>query len=84
MLPAAIIERLDALIDDLILDGGVASASLASILLTAKDAVKRDDHLKLSRHVWAMNNDLLVQSPHGEAITSHESAAPRRKRLPKS
>ena len=60
MFPAALSERLDALIDDLILDGGIEAASLASILLTAKDSIKRDDHLTLSRKVWTANNELLA------------------------
>lgn len=58
MFPAALSERLDALIDDLIMDGGVESASLASILLAAKDAVKSDYVVTLSRRVWVANNDL--------------------------
>ena len=58
MFPALLSERLDALIDDLIMEGGVESASLASILLAAKDSVKSDYHVSLSRRVWAANNDL--------------------------
>lgn len=50
--------RLDVLIDDLILDGSVESASLASILLAAKDSVKRDYHVMLSRWVWAATNEM--------------------------
>ena len=58
MFPAPLSERLDALIDDLIMEGGIESASLASILLAAKDSVKSDYHVSLSRRVWAANNDL--------------------------
>ena len=67
MFPALLSERLDALIDDLIMEGGVESASLASILLAAKDSVKSDYHVSLSRRVWAANNDLrLYAANHGE------------------
>jgi hypothetical protein len=58
MFPAALSERLDLLIDDLIMDGGVESASLASILLAAKDSVQSDYLVTLSRRVWAANNEL--------------------------
>lgn len=58
MFPAELGERLDVLIDDLIMDGGVESASLASILLAAKDSVRRDDLVTLSRQVWWANTEL--------------------------
>lgn len=61
MLPAALSERLDALIDDLIMDGGIEAASLASILLTAKDSIARADHVTLSRKVWRANDELLAE-----------------------
>jgi hypothetical protein len=60
MFPVALSERLDALIDDLIMDGGVESASLASILLAAKDSLKTDELVTLSRRIWAVNNELKV------------------------
>lgn len=60
MFPAALSDRLDSLIDELILDGGVEAASLASILLAAQDSVSRDEHVTLSRRVWAANNELLA------------------------
>jgi len=58
MFPVVLSERLDVLIDDLIMDGGVEAASLASILLAAKDSVKSDYLVTLSRRVWAANNEL--------------------------
>ncbi len=61
MLCAALSDRLDGLIDELILDGGVEAASLASILLIAKDAVKKDYHVILSRRVWTANNELQAE-----------------------
>ena len=60
MFPAALSQRIDALIDELIMDGGVEAASLASILLTAKDSIERADHVTLSRKVWTANNELLA------------------------
>jgi len=62
MFPSSLSERLDTLIDDLILDGGVESASLASILLAAKDSVKREYHVTLSRWVWTAVNEMKVES----------------------
>ena len=58
MFPAPLSEKLDALIDDLIMEGGIEAASLASILLAAKDSVNSDYYVSLSRRVWAANNDL--------------------------
>lgn len=81
MLPASLRKRLDALIDELIMDGGIESASLASILLTARDSVKRDDHVRLSRLVWAANNELLAGSPQDEADRSEKPSAVSRTRL---
>lgn len=60
MFPAALNDRVDALIDDLILDGGVEAASIASILLAARDSVTRNDLVSLSRRVWSANNELLA------------------------
>jgi len=67
MLHAALSERLDALIDALILDGGIEAASLASIFLTAQDSVARDDLVTLTRKVWKANDELLDEfaSRHG-------------------
>ncbi len=59
MFSPALSERFDALIDELIMDGGVEAASLASILVAAKDSVKRDYLVSLSRRVWAANDELL-------------------------
>lgn len=62
MISAALGERLDALIDELIMDGGLEAASLASILLAARDSVNGDYHVLLSRRVWSANNELLSDS----------------------
>src|SRR5262249_25858239 len=51
--------------DDLIMDGGVEAASLASILLAAKDSVKSDYLVTLSRRGWAADNQLKSEvAPH--------------------
>ena len=58
MLPHALSERVDALIDDLIMDGGAEAASLASILLASKDALEGDYLGMLWSRVWAASSDL--------------------------
>ena len=64
MFPCSLSERLDSLIDDLIMNGGIEAASLASILLAAKDAVNCDYHVTLSRWVWTGVNEMKVGSVH--------------------
>jgi hypothetical protein len=61
MLPAGVSEQLELLIDELILDGNLDSASLASILVAAHDAVHGDYHATLSRRVWAAHHQLLAE-----------------------
>ena len=63
MLSAALYERLDMLIDDLIMDGGVEAASMASILFAAKDSVNRDALVGLSRRVLAASNEMTPEPP---------------------
>lgn len=66
MVPVSLSDRLDAMIDDLIMEGGIESASLASILLAARDSLNSDTLLALSRTVWAANNgprSVLVTDP---------------------
>jgi hypothetical protein len=75
MLPLTLKDRLDILIDDLILDGGVEAASLASILLAAKDSVQGEYHVTLSRLVWLSNNELQV-GPDGDAAVTGTRLAP--------
>jgi hypothetical protein len=62
MIAAELSDRIDCLIDDLILDGGVEAASLASILLAARDAARSDYHVIMSRWVWSAA-DLLRRQP---------------------
>lgn len=51
-------DRIDHLIDDLFREGGIDSASLASILVAAQDSLEKGYHLELSRRVWSASNDL--------------------------
>jgi hypothetical protein len=68
MFPTTLSERLDSLIDDLILEGGVESASLASILLASKDSMNRNYLGALSRQVWAANNELNAEYARKQAM----------------
>lgn len=61
MICAAVCDRLDTMIDELIMDGGVEAVSLAAILLAAKDSVKGRYQVSLSRRMWAAGNDLLAE-----------------------
>jgi hypothetical protein len=84
MLPVALHERLDALIDDLIMDGGVEAVSMASILLAAEDSANRDDLVTLSRRVWAASNELkgdfagdeVLRTPQGDRLVEPQSCCP--------
>jgi hypothetical protein len=58
MFPRSLQDRVDSLIDDLFRDGGVDSASLASILVAAQDTFENGCLLELSRRVWTASNDL--------------------------
>ncbi len=60
MFSVALNERLETLIDDLIMDGGLEAASLVTILLAAKDSIERADHVLLSRKVWTANDELMT------------------------
>lgn len=73
MFSAVLSERLDTLIDDLIMDGGVESASLASILLAAKDSVESDYLVTLSRKVWAANSELKSEYAQAQAWQSRSN-----------
>ncbi len=51
-------DRLDTLVDDLIGDGSVETAFLASILMTAQDSIRKGEHVALSLRIWSAHNDL--------------------------
>lgn len=63
MIPKALDHRIEALIDDLIVDGSIATASLASILVTARSAVQGGYDVALCRRVWAAAGDLQKTIP---------------------
>jgi hypothetical protein len=58
MFPRSLSDHVDLLINALIEEGSVDSASLASILVTAQDSVDRGYSLELSRQVWLVANEL--------------------------
>jgi hypothetical protein len=58
MFPRSLSDRIDTLVDELIEDGGLDSAALASILLTAHDSVERGYSMELSRRVWVAATEL--------------------------
>jgi hypothetical protein len=66
MFPRPLSDRVQALIDDLIEEGGLATASLAAIFLAAQEAVNHGYFLELSQRVWLASNEL----------RPHESADP--------
>lgn len=61
MVPCTLKDRVDSLVDDLFQEGGVSSASLASILVAVQEAIERDYLLDLSRQVWSANNELKLR-----------------------
>jgi hypothetical protein len=65
MVPRSLSERIDTLVDELIEDGGLDSAALASILLTAWDSVERGNCLELSRRVWVAASELKYEGREG-------------------
>jgi hypothetical protein len=67
MVPRSLSERIDTLVDDLIEDGGLDSAALASILLTAQDSIARGFGIELSRRVWVAATELKYEGQ--EALT---------------
>lgn len=58
MLPPTLDDRLTALIDDLLREDCVETALLASILLTAQEAIKDGSVATLSLQVWKAHRSL--------------------------
>jgi hypothetical protein len=69
----ALSDRVEALINDLIDEGGLASASLASILLAAQDSLNQGYSLELSRRVWLVANELRTSALGGAGGPAAES-----------
>jgi hypothetical protein len=82
MFPRSLSDHLETLINELIAEGGLDSASLASILIAAQDSVNRGYSLELTRRVWLASNDLQDQDhkpepepePKPEQVHEHEPA----------
>jgi hypothetical protein len=68
MVPRSLCDRIDTLVDELIEDGGLDSAALASILVAARDSVDQGYCMELSRRVWAAATELTHHD--------HEAVAP--------
>jgi hypothetical protein len=62
LIPPPLDRRLEGLINDLIEEGGVTSASLASILVAAQDAVHSGYHVALCRRVWSAACELEAEA----------------------
>jgi len=56
-----ILAQLDSLIDALLNDANLSSASLASILMAARESVRDGNHVALARRVWDATNDLKLR-----------------------
>jgi hypothetical protein len=53
-----VLDRIDALIDDLLNTSDVSSSSLASMLTAVRDSLRDGYHVALARRIWNANNDL--------------------------
>jgi hypothetical protein len=51
-------DRLETFINELIEEGGLDAAALASILIAAQDSVNHGDCMELSRRVWVAWTEL--------------------------
>jgi hypothetical protein len=47
-----VLDQLDSLIDDLLNESDLPAASLASMLMAARDSVEEGYHVALARRVW--------------------------------
>jgi hypothetical protein len=71
MFSRALNARVETLINELIEEGGLDTASLASILVAAQDSVNHGYSVELSRRVWMASNELMPQeSPDADASVS--------------
>ena len=77
MIPPSLDRRLEGLINDLIEEGGVSSASLASILVAAQEAVHSGYHVALCRRVWSAACELEaeVQTSYHRALAPEVDSA---------
>jgi len=68
----SITEQLDDLIDELLLDGGVRSSSLVSMLTAVRESVSGGYHVALARRVWDART--LLESQYIDAEEPAEAA----------
>lgn len=69
-----VIDQLDTMIDGLLSEPCLPAASLASMLMAARDSVKDGYHVALARRVWDVNNAIkdqyaIAAAPSGSAET---------------
>jgi hypothetical protein len=73
--PTKVLDQLDAMIDDLLLEGDLPASSLASMLMAARDSVKGGYHVALARRVWDVSNAVKGQySAQAETLLALGSA----------
>jgi hypothetical protein len=58
---SGILVRIDSLIDDLLNQSDLASSSLASIMMAARESVHDGYHVALARRIWDVNNHLRLR-----------------------
>jgi hypothetical protein len=56
--PTKVLDRLDSLIDELLIQSDLPASSLASMLMAARDSVKDGYHVALARRVWDASNSI--------------------------
>jgi hypothetical protein len=56
-----ILDQVDSLIDNLLNDSDMASSSLASMLMAARESVRDGSHVALARRIWDASNDLKLR-----------------------
>jgi hypothetical protein len=69
-----VIDQLDTMIDGLLNETDLPAASLASMLMAARDSVKDGYHVALARRVWDVSNAIKGHySVHADPLVSFES-----------
>ena len=58
-----VLEQLDAIIDELLDESDLASSSVASILMSARDSIRNGYHVALAGRTWSASNALRRQFP---------------------
>ncbi|WP_165227720.1 hypothetical protein [Aquisphaera insulae] len=58
-----VLDQLDAIIDELLDESDLASSSVASILMAARDSIRNGYHVALAGRTWSASNALRQQFP---------------------